>query len=232
MAFFMRQLPLQITQDFIPDLDNFVAGRNVELLHALNATAAGKLAERFFYLWGDTGVGKSHLLRGAVAAARRAGLRAGYFVAGASLAETADYDFVAVDEVTQLDGAAQIALFNRYNQLKDEGGRLLAAGPCAPAQLALRADLVTRLGWGLVFQTHGLDDSEKAAALAAHARARGFRLSADVANYLLNRWRRDLPSLVAAVEALDCYSLETQRPVTVPLLREILTARPEQNTSG
>jgi len=223
----MRQLPLQIALDFTPDLGNFVAGRNTELLHALEATAAGKLAERFLYLWGGAGVGKSHLLRGAVAAARRAGLRACYLAAGAALTETTGCDFVAVDDVTRLDGAAQIALFNRYNQLKDEGGRLLAAGSCAPARLALRADLVTRLGWGLVFQTHGLDDSEKAAALAAHARARGFRLSAEVANYLLNRWRRDLPSLVAAVEALDRYSLETQRPVTVPLLREILTARPD-----
>jgi DnaA family protein len=84
--------------------------------------------------------------------------------------------------------------------------------------------VVTRLGWGLVFQVHGLSDEEKIEALQSHAAARGFELAPGVANYLLRHWRRDLPSLLAALEALDRYSLETKRPVTVPLLRELLQA--------
>ena len=34
--------------------------------------------------------------------------------------------------------------------------------------------------------------------------------------------RRDLPSLLATVDALDAYSLSLKRPVTVPLVREWL----------
>jgi DnaA family protein len=90
--------------------------------------------------------------------------------------------------------------------------------------LTLRADVVTRLAWGLVYEVHGLSDREKAAALAGHASVRGFALQEDVSNYLLTHARRDMPGLVALLDALDRYSLESQRPVTVPLLRELLAA--------
>jgi DnaA family protein len=101
---------------------------------------------------------------------------------------------------------------------------LIASGNAAPAQLALRADLMTRLACGLVYQVHGLDDPEKVAALRCHAEARGFRLSPEVAAYLLRHAQRDMPSLLALLEALDRYSLETRRAITVPLLRELLSA--------
>jgi DnaA family protein len=55
--------------------------------------------------------------------------------------------------------------------------------------------------------------------LAAHARTRGFELSEDVAAYLLTHARRDMGSLMSALDAIDRYSLETSRPVTVPLLK-------------
>jgi len=63
---------------------------------------------------------------------------------------------------------------------------------------------------------------DKAAALAAYARERGFRLSDDVVRYLLAHGRRDMTSLVATLAALDGHSLATQRSITVPLLREWL----------
>ena len=40
--------------------------------------------------------------------------------------------------------------------------------------------------------------------------------------YLLTHFRRDMQSLSAMLDALDRYSLETQRPITMPLLRELL----------
>ena len=58
--------------------------------------------------------------------------------------------------------------------------------------------------------------------LADHAASRGLPLPREVCDYLLTRARRDMPSLLAAVDALDRYSLETRRPVTVPLARELL----------
>jgi DnaA family protein len=221
----MKQLVLDIVPDQTPTLDNFVTGRNAELLQALHALAAGKLQERFIYLWGEPASGKSHLLQGFVHAAAQRHSNAAYV----DIAQVPDldpdlalYQAVAVDNAAHLHGAAQIALFNLYNWMRDGERMLVVSGPCAPSQLSLRQDLVTRLGWGLVYQVHSLSDAEKMQALKAQAQGRGFTLSDEVAAYLLRHWQRDLPSLLAALDLVDRYSLQTQRAVTVPLLREIL----------
>jgi len=124
--------------------------------------------------------------------------------------------------VDRLDDEGQIAAFDLYNSLREHSGALIASAAAPPVQLKLRADLVTRLAWGLVYQVHALADEDKARALADHAARRGFRLAPEVTEYLLRRVRRDLPSLLAMLDALDRYSLETKRPVTVPLVRELL----------
>ena len=97
--------------------------------------------------------------------------------------------------------------------------------------MKLREDLVTRLGWGLVYQAHALSDEEKARALTDYAASRGFRLLPEVCDYLLTRAQRDLASLLAMIDALDRYSLETKRPITMPLVRELLYTA-EKRDSG
>ena len=96
---------------------------------------------------------------------------------------------------------------------------LLVTAGAAPRAVALRRDLATRLATGLTYRVLPLTDAEKRAALAAHAKVRGFDLSDDVSSYLLTHARRDMCSLMVALDAIDRYSLETGRPVTVPLLK-------------
>jgi DnaA family protein len=213
----MSQLLLAITPEHQPTLDNFVVGHNLELLTALRHALSGG-GERFFYLWGEVGSGKSHLLQALIQAASEAHHSTAYELGNVpSIAEV-----VAMDDVEQLDDAAQIELFNRYNQLRDNGGMLLVSGSVSPLHLKLRDDLRTRLGWGLVYQVHSLNDEEKALALAQHAHAKGYALSQEVTQYLLRHGRRDLPSLIAVLDALDEHSLSLHRPPTVPLLKQIM----------
>jgi len=226
----MKQLALDLGVRRAPTLDNFVAGANGELVVLLRAFAAGAGTERFVYLWGEPGSGRSHLLEAVAAAAAARGARACYLDAGATRIERealAAAECIAIDNVEQLDGAAQLALFGAYNALRAGGGALIASGPAAPAQLALRGDVVTRLAWGLVFRVHPLSDDDKAQALAQHAAGLGLRLPQEVIDYLLRHARRDLPALIAIVDGLDRFSLESKRPVTLPLLKELLqeTAR-------
>ena len=193
----MKQLALEISPPPQPSLDNFVPGANTELLARLRELQAGIFAEAVLYLWGEAGSGKTHLLQSC---------------AGAD----------PVDNVESLDEAAQIALFNRINQARDSGGRVLAAGNAPPAQLPLREDLRSRLAWGLVYQVKPPSDRERALFLRAEAGRRGMRLPEEVVSFLLTRMRRDLRSLTAVLDQLDRFSLETKRPVTLPLLREAL----------
>jgi DnaA family protein len=218
----MKQLVLDIAPPPAPTLDNFVPGRNAELVATLHALAGSAGSERFIYLWGADGSGRSHLLRAVVDAARRNGRTTAWFDADAAAYDAAEDALSAADDVHLLGAAAQIALFNLHNRIHAGNGALIASGNAAPAQLRLRADLVTRLASGLVYQVHGLDDGEKSAALRRHADARGFKLSREVSDYLLRHARRDMPSLLALLDALDRHSLETQRAITVPLLRELL----------
>lgn len=219
----MRQLAFPLASTPAPTLQNFVAGRNGELLSALHAAIDGGTGERFVYLWGERGCGKSHLL---VAAASRAGTVARHASTDADvclLDLRSDTDLLLIDDVQSLSASGQANAFKVYNALRERGGALIAAGDAPPARLGLREDLVTRLGWGLVYQVHSLSDEEKAAALTAHARMRGFSLPKEVVDYLLNRQSRDLSHLLAILDGLDRFSLETKRPVTVPLARELLS---------
>jgi DnaA family protein len=214
----MTQLLLGIAPEWIPTLDNFVAGRNVELLAALRHALAAIQGERGLYVWGEAGSGKSHLLQAAVECASALGQSAVY--ASGEVPESAQV--VAVDEVEQLDDAAQIALFALYNRQRESGGMLLVSGTQAPAFLQLRDDLRTRLGWGLVYQVHALNDDEKAQSLKQHAQARGFDLPNEVTTYLLRHGRRDLPALLATLDALDEHCLRLKRAASVPLLKDVM----------
>ena len=215
----MRQLLLQLAPLPEPTLDNYVPGRNGAALQALRHIASGAAAERFLYLWGEPGSGRSHLLR---ALARAAGGHKGVYYDGAPAAGATADSLIAIDDVQNLSAQDQIALFDLYNRVRAGVGALVAGGDAAPAQLALRADLRSRLAWGLAFQLQPLSDKEKAAALLEHARARSLTLGEEVIAYLLQHARRDMASLIGILDALDRYSLERKRPLTLPLVRDAL----------
>jgi DnaA family protein len=217
----MQQLLLELAPPPPPTLENFSAGKNGAALKALREALEG--GERFVFLWGQSGSGKTHLLR-AFAGAAGAKDRAAYVQAAtADWAGTENLAAVAVDEVSRLDDAGQIALFDLCNRLRVSGGALAASGEAPPARLALRADLRSRLASGIVLQLHPLSDEDKAAALHAHAAARGVALDAELIRYLLTHFDRDMGTQIAALDALDRYSLQRKRPITLALLKEALS---------
>ncbi|WP_291988786.1 DnaA regulatory inactivator Hda [Candidatus Accumulibacter sp. ACC007] len=214
----MRQLILDLLPEERPSFENFVAGGNAEALTGLAAWLAPVNREPLFFLWGEAGAGKSHLLQASEAAYSDARM-------DPDLSEIApDGCTHAVDNVEALSARGQISLFNLINRLCTSGGRLLAAASVPPRQLRLREDLRTRLGSSLVYRLQPLSDGEKLAALGEQARARGLLLPAEAFTYLFLRAPRDMRSLTALLMAIDRYSLEHQRPVTLSLLREVLQA--------
>jgi len=210
----LKQLLLDLTQAPPPTFANFVAGRSAEALDAFRAAAAGS-ADRVLYVWGEPGAGKTHLLK-ALAAARPGTL----YLRGVDYTGTENAPVLALDGVEALDDERQVALFNAFNERTHQ--LIAVSATAAPRDVALRRDLATRLATGLTYRLAALTDHEKRAALHAHAKARGFALSEEVAAYLLTHARRDMASLIRALDALDRHSVETGRPITVPLLKAAL----------
>ena len=214
----MKQLILDLIPASAPTLDNFVPGRNGEALTALLDAASGAPPARILYLWGEFSSGKSHLAQsfsGRLNAAE-------YFADHGGILPEAASRFV-VDDVHSITEERQIGVFNLINLIivSPADHLLIATGNAAPRDLAIRRDLASRLGQGLVFQLIPLSDTEKSDALRAHAYSRGFALREEVIAYLLRHSRRDMAALVGFLDALDQYSLETGREITLPLLREM-----------
>lgn len=216
----MRQLLLDLGTQQPQTLDTFVVGRNEELMHLMRQFAARSSLEHFGYLWGEPASGRSHLL------AALAALPATRHIAAdadqAAFIWSPEIDLYLLDDCDKLSAASQIATFTLFNLVRDNGGFMLSSGSVAPAVLQVREDLRSRMGWGLIYQVHRLTDDEKITALNRSAQARGVILSPGVLPYLITHYRRDMRSLSAMLDALDRYSLETKRAITLPLLRELL----------
>jgi DnaA family protein len=224
----MRQMPLDLSAEKPQTLDTFVTGTNDELMQHLQTLArfgVGSPTEHFFYLWGAPSAGKTHLLQAmAILPAAR------YIAADASADAfefSSNHQIYLLDDCDKLSDDAQISAFALFNQVRENNGIMITAGAVAPAILGVREDLRTRLGWGLIYQVHELTDDEKIAALSQGALARGLTLSPGVLPYLITHFKRDMRSLSAMLDALDHYSLETKRPITLPLLRDLLLHEPE-----
>jgi DnaA family protein len=212
----MKQLLLDFTQAPAPTFANFVHGGNAELASALEAAVKGVSGERVIYVWGESGAGKTHLLK---AFSQASGARVRY-LRGRDFMDAAGAPAFAIDDLEQLTEAQQASLFNAFNERAFDF--LLVSASAAPRDVAIRRDLATRLATGLTYRVVPLSDDEKGAALAAHAKARGFTIPDEVTAYLLTHARRDMGSLIAALDSIDRHSLETGRPVTVPLLKAAL----------
>ena len=125
-----------------------------------------------------------------------------------------------------VEPAQQATAFNWFvNAISPASGSqrwVLAAGDLPPADLPLRDDLRSRLGWGHVFQLQLLGEAERRAVLRQEAEARGVALGDEVMDYMLRRFSRDLGSLMQLLDHLDRYALQTQRAITIPLIKSML----------
>lgn len=227
----MKQLALDIGLAPGPTLENFYAGPNAQALQHLRLAVGHGAAPRSpvpTYVWGEAGTGKTHLLKATYDALRAQGASVGWLDPAVALPSAFDerWSAVLLDDVQLYTTAQQAAAFNWFvNAINPTAGAprwVLAAGSLPPADLPLRDDLRTRLGWGHVFQLQLLDETERRAVLRQQADARGIFLADEVMDYMLTRFSRDLGSLMQLLDRLDSFALRAQRAVTVPLLKTML----------
>jgi DnaA-homolog protein len=221
----MKQLPLDIGLARTPTLGSFLAGPNEAAWRHLQLWVGSPTRSPVpTYLWGAPGSGKTHLLLAVQESLREQGATAGWL--DPSITEPPAFDerwaVVLLDDVQRFSAVQQHAAFSWFVQAQSLQRGVLAAGAMPPTHLQLREDLRTRLGWGHVFQLLVLSEPDRRAVLRQAADARGVFLGDEVMDFILHRFSRDLGSLMQLLEHLDAYALQTQRAITIPLVKSML----------
>ena len=221
----MKQIALDIGLATGPTLASYFAGVNEPALKHLQLWVGSPTRSPVpTYLWGRGASGKTHLLQAVEHSLREQGASAGWL--DASVHEPPEFDpawsVVLLDDVHRFSAVQQHAAFNWFVNAQTHQRGVLAAGELPPADLLLREDLRSRLGWGHVFQLHVLSEPERRAVLRQEADARGVFLGDEVMDFMLTRFSRDLGNLMALLSQLDSYALQTQRAITIPLIKAML----------
>jgi DnaA-homolog protein len=230
-----QQLSLSVNLNDDATFSNFYAPVNTHNASVLDAVSKQieTANEPFIYLWGARGCGLTHLLQAACHRAQTLKKSFQYlplhdligYAPDDLLFELEQLDFVCLDGLDDVVVCAdwQLALFHLYNRLRDAGKLLLVTANLSPHQLPVSLpDLASRLHWGTTFQVHSLQDEEKRQALQLRARARGLDLNDEVAHFIIQRLPRDMNQLFSQLNRLDRASLDQQRKLTIPFVKQVL----------
>lgn len=228
----MTQLPLPIHQLDDTTFKNFYSDNNPLLLAAVHKNFP-QLQQPFIYIWGGEGTGKTHFLKACVHEWQQAEQSAIYiplsksrYFPPAVLDNLEQNQLVCLDDLQCVmgDDEWEVAIFNLINRIKaSKKTLLLMTANVAPKALPVELpDLASRLSWGEQYQLSQLSEEQKRQVLQENARQRGMELTDETANFLLKRVDRNLKSLLQTLTVLDTASLQAQRKLTIPFVKEVL----------
>lgn len=228
----MKQIPLKLSLNPNSTFDNFFASSTNAVAKNTVQQFLSDDSEHFLYLWSQPGDGVTHLLEAAQNIAAKT-KNCQYL----PLKDLLEYppeaitegleqlDFICIDDIEAITKEPnwQLALFHLYNQLRDNGKKLIVGGHVAPRHLEIELqDLKSRLQWGAVLYFEPLSDEEKKQALQAKAKSLGMTLNEDVLDFLLTRLKRSNAALYQALALLDQESIAAKRKITIPFVKDVL----------
>lgn len=224
------QLPLSFVPGDLFTFESYVAGINA-VAAGLAQQSALNTGEKQLYFWGDSGLGKSHLLQASCNLAAKNQQTVCYLTPTEIVNQSSEMfdgleqiDLLCLDdiEVWLADDDWQVALFNLINRVRESGNRLMMASAHPPEEAFVKLpDLRSRLSWGPVFQLQNLSDKEKFQALKFRANQNGLELPENVADYIMQRYPRDMLGLFERLTMLDKASMVMQRRLTIPLVKSV-----------
>lgn len=248
-------LPFAIHFDTIDPhsrFDNFIlASANTlayKILSSIAIESDPSLAFNPIYIYGDGGVGKTHLLMAAAQHLKQLGLKVIY-----TRAETFTQHVVAAIRAGEMNSVrkayrntdalivddvhifarkttTQEEFFHTFNTLHLEGKQLILSSNCSPQELQfIEPRLVSRFEWGIVLPVEPLNTHEQAQMLQSKAHALNHQLPPRLVEFLLNTFTNSTKSLTRALQALilrthldNGYRASSPHSLTVPQAKALL----------
>lgn len=227
--------------------DQFVIGKSNELAaataHAI-AQAPGKIYNPFF-IYGDTGLGKTHLMQaiGHAIAERDPTTRITFvgteqftneLVASIQKRTTSEFrrryretDLLLVDDVQFLKRteATQEEFFHTFNALYEAGRQIVLTSDRPPSEIpGLEARLVSRFQWGMVADIELPDFEHRTAILQQKAAQDDLETTIpdDVIRFIAEHVRSSVRELEGSIIKLLAYASLRHKPISVEVAREAL----------
>ena len=220
----MNQLGLPISLDSKMLLDNFLG--NKQLLNFIAQLYVDKTPAEI-YVYGATGLGKTHLLQGAVLRALSDQQSSMYIDCHNALPEHVfesieQLNWLSIDNVDAIHDNQHDLVFDLYNRAKQAKVTMLISGSKLPSELSVMKDLKTRLGLATIFQLQPLDDELTMSVLNNQMIDRNLSIDSKVYEYLFKYYSRDVKILLAAMDDLDKASLQVKQSITIPFVKKTL----------
>lgn len=225
--------------------DTFVIGSSNRFAHAAAVAAAEAPARAYnpLFIWGDSGLGKTHLLHAVGHYTQRLfpGMRVRYvsteeftndFINSlrddrqvAFQRRYRDVDVLLVDDIQFLEGkeGTQEEFFHTFNTLHNSNKQIVVSSDRPPKGLrTLEERLRTRFEWGLITDIQPPELETRIAILRKKAAQDRLNAPADVLEFIASRIERNIRELEGALIRVTAFASLNRQPVDLQLAEIVL----------
>ena len=225
--------------------DNFIIGSSNRMAHAASlavSQAPGKAYNPLF-LYGGVGLGKTHSMQAIAHSilARNPGAKIKYtsserftneLIHAIQTRSTEKFrqkyrgiDVLLIDDIQFLAGkeASQEEFFHTFNVLYDCHKQIVLSSDRPPKEISrLEERLVSRFGWGLVVDIQAPDFETRVAILKKKIEKDPAKIEEDVLFFIAKNVSTNIRELEGALVRIMAYSMIENKPVSLPMAKEIL----------
>lgn len=225
--------------------ENFVIGGSNRFAHAAALAVAETPAKAYnpLFIYGDSGLGKTHLLHaiGHYAEGMYPGIRVRYVSSEEftndfinSIANNLnqsfqqryrDVDVLLIDDIQFLRGkeSTQEAFFHTFNTLHDHNKQVVITSDVAPKHLqGFEERMVSRFEWGLITDVTVPDVETRIAILRKKAEAERIQIPAEVLSVIADKVQSNIRELEGTLIRVTAFASLNRLPVTMELAQTVL----------